>query len=62
MTGWSAEKELALKEGILSANGESLRLAADIIESAFVRSSTCVIGEKAAIGRVAPPLTELKTK
>jgi Zn-dependent M16 (insulinase) family peptidase len=60
MTGWSAEKELALKEGILSANGDGLCLAADIIEEAFASSSVCVIGESGAIGRVTPPLTVFK--
>ncbi len=56
MTGWTREQEKALTGGILSVTANDLYEAADLIEKAFLAPSVCVIGDKAAITKITPPL------
>ena len=56
MTGWSAEQERALTDGILGATPEALLRAADIIEQAISEPAVCVIGGKQTLSSFAEPL------
>ena len=49
LNGWTAERDAAEREKILTANKDSLLLAADIIEQAEKSSSEAVVtGERTA--------------